>query len=128
MDSGARDRMIRRFQNEDDEAMIIIGTAEVLGTGVTLNRASRLHLYEQNSLPKLWEQCYGRMWRFGNPNFDGVVVFEYCCANSVETNLRDRRDTRAGVAKAALRKLLEDAKKAEETEDTAEVIDLTSQD
>jgi hypothetical protein len=44
MDSGARDRMIRRFQNEDDEAMIIIGTAEVLGTGVTLNRASRLHL------------------------------------------------------------------------------------
>ena len=43
----------------------------------------------------------------------------------METNLRDRRDTRAGVAKAALRKLLEDAKKAEETEDTAEVIDLS---
>ena len=105
--------------------MIIIGTAEVLGTGVTLNRASRLHLYEQNSLPKLWEQYYGRMWRFGNLNFDGVVVFEYCCANSVETNLRDRRDIRAGVAKAALRKLLEDVKKAEETEDAAEVIDLS---
>jgi hypothetical protein len=65
------------------------------------------------------------MWRFGNPNFDGVVVFEYCCANSVETNLRDRRDIRAGVAKAALRKLLEDAKNAEETEDAAEVIDLS---
>jgi hypothetical protein len=40
--------MIRRFQNKDDEAMVIIGTAEVLGTGVTLDRASRLHLYEQN--------------------------------------------------------------------------------
>ncbi|EXJ87646.1 hypothetical protein A1O1_04570 [Capronia coronata CBS 617.96] len=68
------------FQN-GDEINLIVGVAEVLGTGLTLTRSQFVVLMEQTGDPGIHSQMIGRCLRQTNWNWDGLNVFELYCDN-----------------------------------------------
>ena len=70
-----------QFQQSDDQAHIIVGTGKILGTGLTLNRAVRTILLEQDSSAADWKQYIARMHWCGNLNWAGFYVYEFCTTN-----------------------------------------------
>jgi hypothetical protein len=62
--------------NDSRKGTVLIGVARVIGTGLTLTRATYCVMFEQLTSMNLHLQCQARGCRKTNYNWDGFFVFE----------------------------------------------------
>ena len=79
-----RDRIIDRFNGDDDSAMVLIMTYAVGSTGLNLqHRCWRVHVIESAHNLGTLAQAVGRARRLGNPS-PVVYVYEYFVGNTFD--------------------------------------------
>lgn len=81
MDDGEFSRNVDLFQN-DDTHMIMIGTSDKMGTGITLNRASYAICIDCEWTDAVQTQCEDRIHRIGSTS--PVFIYRLMCEDTID--------------------------------------------
>lgn len=81
----ARDEMVRRFQEESDNARIFVLSVKAGGTGLNLTAATHVFHYDRWWNPAVEDQATDRAYRIGQTRT--VQVHKFVCAGTVEEKI-----------------------------------------
>ena len=114
-----RDSLVRNFQA--GKLDVLVTTAQVGGTGITLTKAMRVVALEAGSDSSLHEQCLARAHRFGNLNWLGMTVLELFNNDSpTEMLVKGRREKRLRLTQTSEAAALAQMLKAREMEENSD--------
>jgi SNF2 family DNA or RNA helicase len=82
---GARDRMVRRFQDETDGPSIFVLSLKAGGTGLNLTRANHVFHFDRWWNPSVENQATDRAFRIGQTR--DVQVHKFVCAGTLEERI-----------------------------------------
>jgi SNF2 family DNA or RNA helicase len=82
---GARDRMVRRFQDEADGPSIFVLSLKAGGTGLNLTRANHVFHFDRWWNPSVENQATDRAFRIGQTR--DVQVHKFVCAGTLEERI-----------------------------------------
>jgi SNF2 family DNA or RNA helicase len=80
-----RDRMVERFQEEQDGPPVFILSLKAGGTGLNLTRASRVFHFDRWWNPAVENQATDRAFRIGQKK--NVQVYKFVCAGTLEERI-----------------------------------------
>lgn len=119
MDIPARPAIIDRFQTAELDFLVM--TMAVGGTGLTITKAACLVFVKEPGNTGLHEQCVARAHRFGNLNWNGIIVHEIYNADSPpELHAKGRREGKMAMTVAAVNAALKDIRNANKTSEDME--------
>lgn len=92
----ARDRMIDRFQEDENGPHIFILSLKAGGTGLNLTRANHVFHYDRWWNPAVEDQATDRVYRIGQTK--NVQIHKFLCAGTLEERIDDMLEHKKGVA------------------------------
>jgi SNF2 family DNA or RNA helicase len=93
---GQRDRMVRRFQEQDDSPPIFVLSLKAGGTGLNLQRASHVFHFDRWWNPAVEDQATDRAFRIGQTR--RVQVHKLVCAGTLEERIDEMIASKRGLA------------------------------
>jgi SNF2 family DNA or RNA helicase len=91
-----RDRMIERFQNEEDGPSIFVLSLKAGGTGLNLTRASHVFHFDRWWNPAVENQATDRVFRIGQTK--NVQVHKFVCAGTLEEKIDEMIERKKDLA------------------------------
>jgi SNF2 family DNA or RNA helicase len=95
-----RDRMIERFQGDDDSPFIFILSLKAGGTGLNLTRANHVIHYDRWWNPAVENQATDRAFRIGQTK--NVQVHKFICAGTLEEKIDEMIERKKEVAERVI--------------------------
>jgi SNF2 family DNA or RNA helicase len=95
-----RDRMIERFQGDDDSPFIFILSLKAGGTGLNLTRANHVIHYDRWWNPAVENQATDRAFRIGQTR--NVQVHKFICAGTLEERIDEMIERKKGIAEKVI--------------------------
>ncbi len=92
----ARDKMIERFQEEDNGPHIFVLSLKAGGTGLNLTRANHVFHYDRWWNPAVEDQATDRVYRIGQTR--NVQIHKFLCAGTLEERIDDMLEHKKDVA------------------------------
>lgn len=93
---GKRERMIERFQSEEDGPRVFLLSLKAGGTGLNLTRASHVFHFDRWWNPAVEDQATDRAFRIGQKK--NVQVHKFLCAGTLEEKIDEMIERKKGVA------------------------------
>ena len=93
---GQRDRMVRRFQEDEDAPAIFVLSLKADGTGLNLQAASHVFHFDRWWNPAVEDQATDRAYRIGQTR--RVQVHKLVCAGTLEERIDEMIATKRGLA------------------------------
>ncbi len=91
-----RDRMIERFQTEEDGPSIFVLSLKAGGTGLNLTRASHVFHFDRWWNPAVENQATDRVFRIGQKK--NVQVHKFICAGTLEEKIDEMIERKKEIA------------------------------
>ncbi|HEX7372033.1 MAG TPA: C-terminal helicase domain-containing protein, partial [Thermodesulfobacteriota bacterium] len=91
-----RDKMIERFQTEEDGPQIFVLSLKAGGTGLNLTRASHVFHFDRWWNPAVENQATDRVFRIGQTK--NVQVHKFICAGTLEEKIDEMIERKKEVA------------------------------
>jgi SNF2 family DNA or RNA helicase len=91
-----RDRMVDRFQEEENGPHIFVLSLKAGGTGLNLTRANHVFHYDRWWNPAVEDQATDRVYRIGQKK--NVQIHKFLCAGTLEERIDDMLEHKKGVA------------------------------
>jgi SNF2 family DNA or RNA helicase len=95
-----RDRMIERFQNDEDGPPVFILSLKAGGTGLNLTRASRVVHFDRWWNPAVENQATDRAFRIGQTK--NVQVHKFLCAGTLEEKIDEMIERKKEIAEGVI--------------------------
>ncbi|MBS3920109.1 MAG: DEAD/DEAH box helicase [Deltaproteobacteria bacterium] len=95
-----RDRMIERFQSDEDGPHIFILSLKAGGTGLNLTRASRVVHFDRWWNPAVENQATDRAFRIGQTK--NVQVHKFLCAGTLEEKIDEMIERKKEIAEGVI--------------------------
>jgi SNF2 family DNA or RNA helicase len=95
-----RDRMIERFQGDDDSPFIFILSLKAGGTGLNLTRANHVIHYDRWWNPAVENQATDRAFRIGQTR--NVQVHKFICGGTLEERIDEMIERKKGIAEKVI--------------------------
>lgn len=95
-----RDRMVERFQSEEDGLNIFILSLKAGGTGLNLTRASHVFHFDRWWNPAVENQATDRAFRIGQTK--NVQVHKFLCAGTLEEKIDEMIERKKGIAEKVI--------------------------
>lgn len=96
----ARDRMVRRFQEEERAPSIFILSLKAGGTGLNLTRANHVFHFDRWWNPAVEDQATDRAFRIGQKR--NVQVHKFVTTGTLEEMIDDMIESKKGLAQAVV--------------------------
>jgi SNF2 family DNA or RNA helicase len=96
----ARDRMVRRFQEESQAPPIFILSLKAGGTGLNLTRANHVFHFDRWWNPAVEDQATDRAFRIGQKR--NVQVHKFVTTGTLEEMIDDMIESKKGLAQAVV--------------------------
>jgi SNF2 family DNA or RNA helicase len=93
---GQRDRMVQRFQSDEDAPPIFVLSLKAGGTGLNLQRASHVFHFDRWWNPAVEDQATDRAFRIGQTR--RVQVHKLVCAGTLEERIDEMIAKKRGLA------------------------------
>jgi SNF2 family DNA or RNA helicase len=93
---GARDRMVERFQTDEDAPPVFVLSLKAGGTGLNLQRASHVFHFDRWWNPAVEDQATDRAFRIGQKR--NVQVRKLVCAGTLEERIDEMIQQKRGLA------------------------------
>jgi SNF2 family DNA or RNA helicase len=97
---GQRDRMVKRFQEEEDGPYIFILSLKAGGTGLNLTRASHVFHFDRWWNPAVEDQATDRAFRIGQSK--NVQVHKFLCAGTLEEKIDEMIERKKEIAQEVI--------------------------
>jgi SNF2 family DNA or RNA helicase len=91
-----RDRMVERFQKDDDAPPVFVLSLKAGGTGLNLQRASHVFHFDRWWNPAVEDQATDRAFRIGQTR--RVQVHKFVCAGTLEEKIDEMIQQKRGLA------------------------------
>jgi superfamily II DNA or RNA helicase len=91
-----RDRIVERFQNDDDAPPVFVLSLKAGGTGLNLQRASHVFHFDRWWNPAVEDQATDRAFRIGQKR--NVQVHKFVCAGTLEEKIDEMIQQKRGLA------------------------------
>jgi len=91
-----RDRMVERFQHEDNGPQFFLLSLKAAGTGLNLTRANHVFHYDRWWNPAVENQATDRAFRIGQKKH--VQVYKFVCTGTVEEHINQMIEKKREVA------------------------------
>ena len=95
-----RDRMIERFQGDDDSPFIFILSLKAGGTGLNLTRANHVIHYDRWWNPAVENQATDRAFRIGQTR--NVQVHKFICGGTLEERIDEMIERKKEIAEKVI--------------------------
>lgn len=95
-----RDRMIERFQSDEDGPPVFILSLKAGGTGLNLTRASRVVHFDRWWNPAVENQATDRAFRIGQTK--NVQVHKFLCAGTLEEKIDEMIERKKEIAEGVI--------------------------
>jgi SNF2 family DNA or RNA helicase len=95
-----RDRMVERFQSDEDGSSIFILSLKAGGTGLNLTRASHVVHFDRWWNPAVENQATDRAFRIGQTR--NVQVHKFLCAGTLEEKIDEMIERKKEVAEGVI--------------------------
>ena len=95
-----RDRMIDRFQEEDDGPSLFVLSLKAGGTGLNLTRASHVIHFDRWWNPAVENQATDRAFRIGQTK--NVQVHKFICAGTLEDKIDEMIERKKEIAESVV--------------------------
>jgi hypothetical protein len=95
-----RDELVRRFQEDDDAAPVLIISLRAGGVGLNLTRATHVLHYDRWWNPAVEDQATDRAYRIGQRR--NVLVHKLVCQGTLEERIDALLDDKRGLAEAVV--------------------------
>jgi len=92
----ARDKMIERFQEEENGPHIFVLSLKAGGTGLNLTRANHVFHYDRWWNPAVEDQATDRVHRIGQTR--NVQIHKFLCTGTLEERIDEMIESKKGVA------------------------------
>lgn len=92
----ARDKMIERFQEEDNGPHIFVLSLKAGGTGLNLTRANHVFHYDRWWNPAVEDQATDRVHRIGQTK--NVQIHKFLCMGTLEERIDEMLEHKKGLA------------------------------
>ena len=96
----SRDRMVERFQDDDDPPSVFILSLKAGGTGLNLTRANHVFHFDRWWNPAVENQATDRAFRIGQVK--NVQVHKYLCTGTLEEKIDEMIERKKGIASAVV--------------------------
>jgi superfamily II DNA or RNA helicase len=97
---GARDDMVRRFQEDEDAPPVLLVSLRAGGTGLNLTRANHVVHFDRWWNPAVEDQATDRVHRIGQTS--PVTVHTLVTAGTIEERIAELLDRKRGLADAVV--------------------------
>ncbi len=91
-----RDRMVERFQEDEDGPLFFILSLKAAGTGLNLTRANHVFHYDRWWNPAVENQATDRAFRIGQKKH--VQVYKFVCTGTIEEQINEMIEQKQEVA------------------------------
>ena len=91
-----RDRMVERFQEDEDGPLFFILSLKAAGTGLNLTRANHVFHYDRWWNPAVENQATDRAFRIGQTKH--VQVYKFVCTGTIEEQINEMIEQKQEVA------------------------------
>ena len=91
-----RDRMVERFQMEENGPLVFLLSLKAAGTGLNLTRANHVFHYDRWWNPAVENQATDRAFRIGQSRH--VQVYKFVCTGTVEEHINEMIEKKQEVA------------------------------
>jgi len=95
-----RDRMVERFQSDEDGPPVFILSLKAGGTGLNLTRASRVVHFDRWWNPAVENQATDRAFRIGQTK--NVQVHKFLCAGTLEEKIDEMIERKKEIAEGVI--------------------------
>ncbi len=95
-----RDRMVERFQSDEDGPPVFILSLKAGGTGLNLTRASRVIHFDRWWNPAVENQATDRAFRIGQTK--NVQVHKFLCAGTLEEKIDEMIERKKEIAEGVI--------------------------
>jgi SNF2 family DNA or RNA helicase len=95
-----RDELVRRFQEDDDAAPVLIISLRAGGVGLNLTRATHVLHYDRWWNPAVEDQATDRAYRIGQRR--NVLVHKLVCQGTLEERIDAMLEDKRGLAEAVV--------------------------
>ncbi len=96
----ARDRMVKRFQEDDNAPPVFILSLKAGGTGLNLTRANHVFHFDRWWNPAVEDQATDRAFRIGQKR--NVQVHKFVTTGTLEEMIDDMIESKKGLAQAVV--------------------------
>ena len=95
-----RDRMVERFQVEENGPLFFLLSLKAAGTGLNLTRANHVFHYDRWWNPSVENQATDRAFRIGQTKH--VQVYKFVCTGTIEEHINEMIETKKEIAESVV--------------------------